>query len=123
MATFSARISCGAGCFDGVAEALDAVGGRVESLACVSGEGGEGVVTFSLADVDVEKLRAEAFSRIEARETEVSVLQVKVANTAGCLTNVTSSLSKAGVSIGSLACACAAGDEGGIVSVGLEPRG
>lgn len=121
MAEFSARISCGAGCFDAVAEALDAAGGRLESLACVSGDGNEGVVTFSVADL--EGLKAESFRGIEARDTGVSVLQVKVPNSAGCLSDVTASLSKAGVSIGSLACACAAGDESGIVSVGLTPRG
>lgn len=121
MPTFSARISCGAGCFDAVAKSLDAAGGRLESLACVSGERDEGVVTFSIADV--EQISADQFKDIKARDTGIAVLQVKVANRAGCLSNVTASLGKAGVSIGSLACACAAGDEAGIVSVGLEPRG
>lgn len=120
MAEFSAKVACRAGCLDEFADALDRVGGRLESLACLSQEGDEGVVTFSVADP--KQLTRDSFGGIDARETGVSVLQVKVPNAAGCLSTVTSSLSKAGVTIGSLACACAAGDESGIVSVGLTPR-
>jgi acetolactate synthase small subunit len=118
MAEFSARVACAAGCLDQFAEAFDARGPRLESLACLAQEGGEGVVTFS-----VEESKDFSIPGVETRETGTAVLQVKVANRAGCLAGVTSSLTKAGVTIGSLACACAAGDESGIVSVGLTPRG
>jgi len=121
MAQFTANARCASGCLDGFADALDAFGGRVESLACLSEDGSNGVVTFSIAEA--ETFNVQSVPEANLRETGVSVLQVKVSNRAGCLSGVTSSLTRAGVTIGSLACACAAGDESGIVSVGLTPRG
>jgi acetolactate synthase small subunit len=118
MAQFTASIACSAGCLDQVARAFDTAGARVESLACLSREGDEGIVTFSVADDD--RLKEDAFRDFGGRKTDVPVLQVKVPNAAGCLAGVTSAFSRAGVVIDSLACACAAGDESGIVSVGLR---
>jgi hypothetical protein len=119
MAQFTADLSCSAGCLDQVAESVEAVGGRLESFACLSREGDQGVVTFSVAGV--ERASEDAFRGIRVRQTGVPLLQVKVPNAAGCLSGVTSALSQAGVVIDSLACACAAGDESGIVAVGLRP--
>jgi acetolactate synthase small subunit len=56
------------------------------------------------------------------KESDVAVFHVNVRNEAGCLSRVTSALSRAGVTIGSLACACAASDVSGTVAVGLLPR-
>lgn len=122
MAEFSARLSCAAGCLDAVASALESTEARLESLACLSQDGAEGVVTFSLEEGGRQSVSADASKRLDLRETGASVLQVKVPNRAGCLSQVTTSLSNAGVTIGSLACACSAGDTSGIVSVGLLPR-
>jgi len=119
MAQFNGRLSCSAGCLDRVASALEAADARIESLACLTQDGEEGVVTFSVADT--ERVSEDAFVDFGARKTGVPVLQVKVPNAIGCLSGVTSAFSGAGVVIDSLACACAAGDESGIVSVGLRP--
>jgi len=119
MAQFTGRLACSAGCLDSVASALEAAGARVQSLACLSQAADEGVVTFSVADT--ERLSDEALGDFGARDTGVPVLQVKVPNAVGCLGQVTSAFSQAGVVIDSLACACAAGEESGIVSVGLRP--
>jgi hypothetical protein len=119
MPEFSIKVSRSAGCLDQVASALAGV--RIESAACACAADREGIATFSLPDESTET--KQALQRVKPEETRSSVLHIKVPNEAGCLSRVTSVLSEAGVTIASLACACAAGDDSGIVSVGLHPRG
>ena len=111
MAEYSVRVTSKAGCLDKVADSLK--GARVTSAACACA-GGDGFATFS---VD-EKVKLTA----DAKETGTPVLHIAVRNEAGCLSRVTSALSQAGVTIGSLACACGHGDATGIVAVGLLTR-
>jgi hypothetical protein len=119
MAEFSVNVSRGAGCLDQVVSAL--AGARIESVACACPADREGIATFSVPGAAAEAQRS--VRGVGAEETGTPVLTVKVANEPGCLSRVTSSLSEAGVIIASLACACADGDESGIVAVGLQRRG
>jgi len=113
MSEYSVRVSSKLGCLDKVADSLSKAGAQVNSLACAC-EGGDGFATFSLAK--------EVKLDIDAKATGIPVLHVNVRNEAGCLSRVTSALSRAGVTIGSLACACSAADLSGTVAVGLLPR-
>jgi hypothetical protein len=116
MAQYSVRVACKAGCLDKVAHSLTRASTQINSLACACETGvGDGFATFSLAE---EKVKLD----FDAKATEISVLHMNVRNQAGCLSQVLSPLGKAGVSIGSLACACGAGDASCTVAVGLLPR-
>jgi hypothetical protein len=114
MAQFSLRVRSEAGCLDRVAEALQSA--HVTSMACACEAGAQGFATFSVREADV------TLGGITHTEAPIPILQVSVRNEAGCLSRVVTSLSRAGVSVGSLACACAEDDVTGIVSVGLLPR-
>lgn len=111
---FSVPVTRDVGCLDDITERLGRGGVEIESLACLCREG-DGVATFSVPEGTVE----QDLGDLRAEETGISVLQVKVPNEAGCLSQVTSAFSRAGVTIGSLACACSRGDISGTVAVGL----
>ena len=111
MAEYSVRVTSKVGCLDKVADSLKTA--RINSVACAC-DGGDGFATFSVAD----KVKLAA----DARESAAPVLHINVRNEAGCLSKVTSTLSQAGVTIGSLACACGAADASGTVAVGLLTR-
>jgi len=114
MAQFSVRVRSGAGCLDRVTDALRSA--HVTSMACACEGAAEGLATFSVRETDLN------LGGITATEAVIPALHVSVRNEAGCLSRVTSSLSRAGASIGSLACACAEHDVTGIVAVSLLPR-
>lgn len=114
MGEYSVRVSSKVGCLDKVADTLTKSGAQINSLACACG-GGDGFATFSLA-------KSVKLDLAEAKESEISTLHVNVRNEAGCLSRVTSAFSKAGVTIGSLACACSAADVTGTVAVGILAR-
>jgi uncharacterized protein with ACT and thioredoxin-like domain len=115
MAEYSVRVSSKVGCLEKIGEAITKTGANITSAACACPAGADGFATFSLS----KKVKLD----IDAQEGGFSVLNVHVRNEAGCLAQVTSALGQAGVNIGSLACACGAGDLTGTVSVGLRPRG
>jgi hypothetical protein len=119
MAEFSVAVSQEVGCLDGVADRLAREEIQIESLACLCG-GEASVANFSVPES--ARSKAEALQELGARETGSPVLHIKVPNELGCLSRVTSAFSQAGVNLNSLACACAAGDESGIVAVGLRAR-
>ncbi|NND75585.1 MAG: hypothetical protein HKN44_11325 [Ilumatobacter sp.] len=100
-----------AGC---LAESLDAIGGqRINSAACACTDGA-GVATFAVASsrkVDIG---------LRGKDFPVRIIDVTVANQAGCLDRVVNSFDEVGVAIGSLACACSTGDAAGTISIGLR---
>ena len=114
MAEYSVRVSSKVGCLDSIADSLTKSGALINSVACAC-QGGDGFATFSVA----KRTKLEV---ADAKESGSPVLHVNVRNEAGCLSQVTSALSKAGIGIGSLACACGAADLSGTVAVGLLPR-
>lgn len=114
MAEFSVRVSSKIGCLDSIAESFAKANTQIHSVACAC-SGGDGFATFSVA----KKVKIDLAA---TKETDAAVLHVNVRNEAGCLSRVTSALSHAGVTIGSLACACAPSDLSGTVAVGLLPR-
>jgi acetolactate synthase small subunit len=118
MAEFAVRVSREAGCLDNLVGRLGKEQVQIESLACACSGVEEAVASFSV----VEPERLSGLEDIGGRRAESSVLHVKVPNTAGCLARVTTPLSEAGVNISSLSCACASGDESGIVAVGLARK-
>ena len=115
MAEYSVRVSSKVGCLDSIAESLTKANAQINSVACACA-GGEGFATISVE----KKLKLDVPIAKEAGS--VSVLNVNVRNEAGCLSRVTSALTQAGVTIGSLACACAPTDVMGTVAVGLLAR-
>ena len=123
MTEFSVSVSCGAACgLDRVTEVLDSEGIQLRSISCACvAEGDRGVVSFSVSDP--ERVRDTGLlERLEAQEAGSIIFVRVVPNQQGCCTDVVSALSKSGASIRSLACACAAEDESGILAVGLRSR-
>ncbi len=91
---------------------------QIESLACACSGAEEAVASFSVAEPE----RLSGLEELRGRPAESSILHVKVPNARGCLARVTTPLSEAGVTISSVSCACAAGDESGIVAIGLARK-
>jgi acetolactate synthase small subunit len=118
MPEFAIRVSRAPGCLDNVVGRLGKEQVQVESLACACSGVEEAVASFSVAEPE----RLRGLEDIGGRPAESSILHVKVPNTAGCLGRVTTPLSEAGVNIDSLSCACASGDESGIVAIGLARK-
>lgn len=117
MAEYSVRVSSKVGCLDSIADSLTKANAQVNSVACACA-GGEGFATFSVE----KKVKLDVPGIAKDTAASISVLNVNVRNEAGCLSRVTSALSQAGVTIGSLACACAPTDVMGTVAVGLLAR-
>jgi len=118
MSEFAVRVSRGAGCLDNIVGRLGKEQVQIESLACACSGAEEAVASFSVAEPD----RLSGLEEIQGRRAEASILHVRVPNEAGCLARVTTPLGEAGVTISSLSCACASGDESGIVAVGLARK-
>lgn len=115
MAEYSVRVSSKVGCLDSIADSLTKANAQINSVACACA-GGDGFATFSVE----KKVKLDVPLAKDA--PGLSVLHVNVRNEAGCLSRVTSALTQAGVTIGSLACACSASDVMGTVAVGLLAR-
>lgn len=113
---FSVRVTHGVGCLEKVTNALTDAGVQIHSASCAC-SGGDGFAAFSVSEIQPDALKS-----IGAEVSATPILNVHVRNEAGCLSRVTSSLSSAGVTIGSLACACSPNDVSGTVAVGLVPR-
>lgn len=118
MSEFAVEVSRGAGCLDRIVGRLGQEQVQIESVACACSGTERAVASFSVAEPE----RLKGLEDLGGRPAESSILHVKVPNERGCLGRVTTPLSEAGVSISSLSCACAAGDESGIVAIGLARK-
>lgn len=114
MAQFSVRLENRAGCLDSLVESLERA--HVQSFAC-SCVGETATAQFSVAE---SSEAARAVSSIAAQEVEAPVINLRVANRAGCLSEALLPLARAGVRFHSVACACAEGDAAGTVSVAIS---
>lgn len=112
MAHYSVKLENRAGCLDSLVESLDRV--HVQSFACSC----TAEATTTVFSVE-EEHDSRALESVGAKQVSAPVINLRVPNRAGCLSEALLPLSRAGVRFHSVACACAAGDAAGTVSVAI----